>query len=102
MGIRDDAGACRRKGDDEMSFLLGMLAGIVVAIVFFAAVGEKKPKGPYIALDTPCPACGHMQAKLKFVREQMQIYKICQICGCQTTQPPVAPSLFKTPSAITN
>lgn len=86
-----------------MNFLLGMLAGIVATLFFFYSVRERKPRGPYIALDSPCPACGHGNWKIRFLREEMKVFKVCQVCTCQTTEPPVAPSLFRdTPQVLPN
>jgi hypothetical protein len=62
---------------------------------------KQQPKlvtGPIIRLDTPCAACGHGNAELRYEAIKRKIIRSCKVCGCTFEQDPVAPDLFKSKS----
>ena len=62
---------------------------------FFTPV--KKPVGPLIPVNSPCPACGHRDCELAYQPDTKVVRRRCKTCGCVVEQPPVAPHLFEKP-----
>lgn len=94
----------------KLEFQLWIVIGIPFCILATAAVtmweraqDKKKrihhPKGPHIALDAPCPACGNIGCILNYDMIAKMVQRKCGHCGCVVRQPPVAPRLFADPQA---
>ena len=78
-----------------IALICGVIIGIAVGVLISNwASGQEKPKGPYIPLDAPCPACGNIGCDLQYLHPG-HVNRRCKHCTCVVTQPVVYPELFK-------
>lgn len=79
--------------------LAAIEAFVIVLLVWDAKWKDKEEPRPRIDVQSPCPACGNLGCTLGFVAMNPQhpakILRTCTTCGCEVTQHPIYPELFK-------